>query len=545
MTNNNLAAGHAAGTVPGSPFTGVDVCELAGLALTPGSIRPIFDQDVWVLDGLADAHRMMGAVEKRWDFTTIPNPAWRLVAKELMLALLAPGHERVAQLSHAHRNRLSPRTCRKHLRTLIMWLAWLQARHIRSLAEVTQIHCDEFLRDAFVKRDVRGNQTTSSNTAGSVAARVWVVQLLAIYGELFTADRYRPGFAPWNGKPANTVTGHQRSGENKTPPVPLPVLRPLLAACLYLIDTIGPHTVNLHKEFRPAQEGGSAPPHLLSDRLLARLSTYLHDLLEQGQPLLRLPDQVIAQRLESGWSADDPILPVNTNPLGRQVGRARLHLRHINQFRPLLEQVIQTVGIEHQWGRNATPVAGADDGGPRPWTLPMSYLDIRGLTTAVTTACIIVTAAASGMRTSELLELNVGCRLPPTTRIPPPHGGSPRDRRHPGPSRTPNCQAEDGEHHPARAHPGARSRDRRTCEVQRPCAVTARRAATGDPPTSSEHRLARQRPKAPRRQEVEDHRTMQLNEYAVRSSEPGRALSQSAATAVARLSRKLGSIDEA
>jgi hypothetical protein len=60
-------------------------------------------------------------------------------------------------------------------------------------------------------------------------------------------------------------------------------------------------------------------------------------------------------------------------------------------------------------------VVGADGGEPRTWTLPVSYHEIRGLVTAVRTACLIVTAAASGMRTSELLELRVGCRQPPRT----------------------------------------------------------------------------------------------------------------------------------
>ncbi|MFD0468141.1 hypothetical protein ACFQ0B_07350 [Nonomuraea thailandensis] len=240
-----------------SVFTGADVCELAGLTVLPGSVRPVFDQDVWVLDGLADAHRMMGAVEKRWDFTAITNPAWRRMAKELMLALLAPTHEAVARLPHAHRERLSPRTCRKHLNSLIKWLSWLDNHHVRSLAEVTQLHCDQFLQHAFVKHDPNGIPTETANTPGSVAARVWVLQLVAIYGELFSTDRYQPGFTPWNGKPANTVAGHQRAGENRTPPVPLPVLQPLLAACLYLVDTIGPQLVELREEFRRAPSGAA------------------------------------------------------------------------------------------------------------------------------------------------------------------------------------------------------------------------------------------------------------------------------------------------
>jgi integrase len=95
---------------------------------------------------------------------------------------------------------LSPRTCRQHLTSLIKWLSWLEEHHVRSLSEVTQIHCDQFLQDAFVKHDPNGNPTGDANTPGSVAARVWVLQLVAIYGELFSTDRYQTGFTPWKAR---------------------------------------------------------------------------------------------------------------------------------------------------------------------------------------------------------------------------------------------------------------------------------------------------------------------------------------------------------
>lgn len=211
-----------------SLFAGVDVCELAGLALTPQARRPRFDHDVWVFD-LADAHRMMGENEKRWDFTTIVRPSWRLLAKELMMALLAPADPAVAELPHAHRARLSPRTCRKHLQVLTRWLNWLHERGIGSLREVTQDRCEEFLQTATSRRDGRGRPAAGSNTPGTVAASVWALQLIAIYGDLFTEDRYPPGFTPWNGQTANIVAGHHRRGENRTPPVPTDILQPLLA----------------------------------------------------------------------------------------------------------------------------------------------------------------------------------------------------------------------------------------------------------------------------------------------------------------------------
>ncbi|MFD0468142.1 hypothetical protein ACFQ0B_07355 [Nonomuraea thailandensis] len=122
----------------------------------------------------------------------------------------------------------------------------------------------------------------------------------------------------------------------------------------------------------------------------------------------------IDRRLANGWSPADPVLPVNLSPLGRQLGYGKLLLRHVEQIRPHLEHAVRVLGVEHAWGRNAAPVVGADGGEPRAWTLPVSYHEIRGLVTAVRTACLILTAAASGMRTSELLELRIGCRRPPS-----------------------------------------------------------------------------------------------------------------------------------
>lgn len=419
MTHAIAASTGASGSIGKSLFAGVDVCELAGLILTPQARRPRFDHDVWVFD-LADAHRMMGENEKRWDFTAIVRPGWRVLAKELMLALLAPAHPAVAVLPHAHRARLSPRTCRKHLQVLTRWLNWLHERSVGSLREVTQDHCDEFLQAAFTRRDVHGQPTARSNTPGAVAASVWVVQLISLYGDLFSQDRYGPGFTPWDGQTANIVAGHHRRGENRTPPVPAEILQPLLAASLFLVQVVGPHLPELLSAFRaapaPAHDGGSAPPGALSDAAIATITANLTDRIREGAPLLRLPDAVAADRIKKGWRPDDPLLSLNMRSLAQLVGYNGLRLEHVDQIRPQLEQAAAALGIEHLWGRVAALVDGADGGGPRPWTRPVGYLEIRGLHAAVMTACIVVTAAAvSGMRTSELMELRVGCCQPAQT----------------------------------------------------------------------------------------------------------------------------------
>jgi hypothetical protein len=84
---------------------------------------------------------------------------------------------------------------------------------------VTQDHCDRYLQQ---------RQGDGANNS-AVMAEASAIKDLARYGELFTADRYRPGFMPWEGTSAKTVSGYSAHGENKTPPVPDHVLRPAQA----------------------------------------------------------------------------------------------------------------------------------------------------------------------------------------------------------------------------------------------------------------------------------------------------------------------------
>ena len=231
-----------AGTSPyawPSPFAGADVCAVAGLALAVGAPRVVFDQDVWVLP-LADAHRMVGAKEKLWSFTAIGNPAWRTVAKEILTALLAPQHEAVLAMPHALRTSRSPRTCFRFLQRFTEWFNWLSAHGVTSLDEVTQEWCDRYLEERrwSIPSPRRQRRLLATPT---VAEHVRVMQLIAGYGELLSADRYRDGFAPWPGRSPGEVVGQaSRSGEQSAAPVPEAMLQPLLATCVFLIDVRRP-----------------------------------------------------------------------------------------------------------------------------------------------------------------------------------------------------------------------------------------------------------------------------------------------------------------
>src|SRR6266487_4101343 len=111
-----------------SVFTGADVCRESALALTAGSRRPVFNDDMWDFTAVIGLPTQMRRANRRFDFTTIADPRWRLVAKELILAMLAPRHEAVAPLPRAYRTPLHLNTASGRLAELVRWFAWLSGR---------------------------------------------------------------------------------------------------------------------------------------------------------------------------------------------------------------------------------------------------------------------------------------------------------------------------------------------------------------------------------------------------------------------------------
>ena len=63
--------------------------------LPAGARRPVFEDDLWDFTDVIGLPVQMALANRRFDFTAITTPAWRLVAKELILAMLAPRHEAV------------------------------------------------------------------------------------------------------------------------------------------------------------------------------------------------------------------------------------------------------------------------------------------------------------------------------------------------------------------------------------------------------------------------------------------------------------------
>jgi len=404
-----------------SPFTNTDVCGEAGLVLPDDAARPMFDDDRWDFTAVVGLPVQMPLSNRRFDFTAITDPRWRLVAKELILALLTPRHPAVAHLPRAYRTPLHLRSCIVRLNELTRFFDWLGRRGIATLADVDTRACEAYVQFRRYVIGEDGSVVGEQSYAVRRSAAQIIVDLVD-YRDLFTADRVRAGLRPWGGATASAVA-EMPSGRtgNKTPPVAGEVLQPMLAAALHLVEVLGEHAVELDKQIRDIDRTCSPKaPDLRhgSPTAIDDIIGVLADYTATGTPLPMLEDHDIARRLAAGWSADDPVLRVATSVVARQARYSQLWHRWKPDLQEPFVAAVRSVGVEKMFARNAAQIPAADGSGPTPWTLPLHRTEAVGLVGIVRTAAIIVLAAASGMRASELMELRVGCRRPVEEPIP-------------------------------------------------------------------------------------------------------------------------------
>lgn len=401
----------------GSPFAGADVCQQAGLALPPQARRPCFDDDLWDFTHVIGLPVSMALATRRFDFTAIIDSRWRLVAKESIFAMLTPRHEVVAPLPRAYRTPMHLNTANSRLLELTRFLNWITGQRLASLSLVDSRHCEAYLAHRRYVLDEHDTVVGELSPSVRRSAAQAVIDLLN-YRELFTADRPDPALRPWGGVTASAIA-EMPSGRtmNKTPPLSDDVLQPMLAAALYLVSTIGPHAITLHQQIKEADQwsvrraraAGRSPWRAPVAEFTQLLERYQHD----QRPLPSLPDYVIAERITTGWPADDPLLAVAVSSLARQSGFTQFSLSWLDEMRKPLEAAVAAVGIQPWFARDAALVEHADGQGQIPWSLPLHRLQAVALVGIVRTAAATVIAAVSGMRASELMELQIGCRRPP------------------------------------------------------------------------------------------------------------------------------------
>ncbi|MBV8349355.1 MAG: site-specific integrase, partial [Mycolicibacterium sp.] len=411
----------APGTQPRSPFTGADICREAGLTLPDGTSRPVFDDDLWDFTDVVGLPVQMALYRRRFDFTTITDPRWRLVVKELILALLAPNHDAVVRLPRAYRTPLHLTSCYNRLYEAGKFFGWLDQRGISALAELDTRRCEEYLAFRRYIIDLEGVVVGEQSSGVRRAAAQMIVDLVD-YRDLFTTDRVPAYLRPWGGATASAVAEMPCGREgNKTPAVSGEVLQPMLAAALHLVQILGPHVAELNEQIRQIDHvWATKAPGLRhsSHAMISDINKLLADHRATGTPLPMLEEHDVNRRLTAGWDANNPLLPVSTGALARQAGYVQFWAKWMPALQQPLIDSLHIVGVEKIFARNAAAAPAADGAAMLAWTLPLHRSEAVALIGIVRTAAIVVLAAASGMRASELMELRVGCRLPIEEPIP-------------------------------------------------------------------------------------------------------------------------------
>jgi hypothetical protein len=161
-----------------SPFAGADICRQAGLTLPDRAARPNFDDDLWDFTDVAGLPVSLTLAVRRFSFTQIADPRWRLVAKELIFAMLVPRHEAVAGLPRAFRTPMHITTASGRLQEISRFLNWLAGQGIPALGEVCAHHCEAYLAHRRYVLDEHGTVVGERSPALRRGAAQAVIDLL-------------------------------------------------------------------------------------------------------------------------------------------------------------------------------------------------------------------------------------------------------------------------------------------------------------------------------------------------------------------------------
>ena len=132
------------------------------------------------------------------------------------------------------------------------FFTWLTDRGVTSLAHVADTDCEDYLARRRYVLDEDGHVVGERQPATRRAAAQVIVDLIN-HRELFSSDRVAANLRPWGGaNPSAVAEMPCGTGQNKTPPLEDAALRPLLAAATYLVDVIGPHTIELARQVADA-----------------------------------------------------------------------------------------------------------------------------------------------------------------------------------------------------------------------------------------------------------------------------------------------------
>ena len=104
--------------------------------LPSGTRRPVFEDDLWDFTAVAGLPNQMSKVSRRFNFTAIASVCWRLVAREQIMAMIAPRLEAVMTLPRAAPDPLHLLTALRAARRATRFLNWLTRQGVTSLGDL-------------------------------------------------------------------------------------------------------------------------------------------------------------------------------------------------------------------------------------------------------------------------------------------------------------------------------------------------------------------------------------------------------------------------
>jgi integrase len=262
------------------------------------------------------------------------------------------------------------------------------------LADVTQTMLDAYV--LFCRQGKKGQVMTAS----AVQDNILIPIKLAAYRTAFSTDALT--LEPWKGRSAQYIAGADRTDENSTPRIPEAVLGPFIQWALFYVQIAAKDILAARAELARYQH---ALPRDTTTSRRDRLEAWIAARRAVGRGLPANDARYQYHYKEPGSALNG----VNCALIGWMAGVSQINDRFL---RPMVEQAADAMGLEP--GGMDTPIS-CHPATQQPWRDRFSPISLHHEEYMLIAACYIVCAYLSGMRVSEIMQLQRGCHFTETT----------------------------------------------------------------------------------------------------------------------------------
>jgi hypothetical protein len=351
---------------------------------------PKYGDLVWDLRGLNSRTNM---AMRNIDMTDVPLGYMRNILDVLMLAT-QPDHPTIVAAGIVRRAEPArPVSVYGDFRELRMMALWGQSRGLWSFSAWTQQDADALLEAMMLGTHREG---------GSGVKRKTTRRAVTLLKDLYDARVILSEpimFQPWGDRTPSDVAEDARAPENETPPLPWETWAPLVTAAWAFVDRFSPDILEASKA-RASTTGEARGP--TADAALERLAAWF-----DAGGRVPLKTGLIPSEGERG--------SVNRTLLLKQVGIGSSTFNEAaGGFNPRALRLLQDVASDParcQMGGQATPtvLVTQPDGTALPWVSEIGPREAMSFVPMLRAACFVIIASLTGMRDSEIQELQRGC----------------------------------------------------------------------------------------------------------------------------------------